>query len=65
LYGYAKIADGEKFEDAKKPGMMDLPGKAKFNRWQKFHDENLSAADAQKKYVEAVDALVAKYGLKQ
>ena len=34
-------------------------GKAKYNKWGEFKD--LSAADAQKKYVEAVKKLVAKY----
>lgn len=34
-------------------------GKAKYNKWQEHKD--LSAADAQKKYVEAVKKLVAKY----
>lgn len=34
-------------------------GKAKYNKWQEHKD--LSAADAQNKYVEAVKKLVAKY----
>jgi acyl-CoA-binding protein len=36
-----------------------LQGKAKHNKWAEVKD--LSAADAQKKYVAAVKKLVAKY----
>jgi acyl-CoA-binding protein len=39
--------------------MFCLKGKAKHNKWAEV--KNLSAADAQKKYVEAVKKLVAKY----
>jgi acyl-CoA-binding protein len=37
----------------------DLQGKAKHNKWAEVKD--LSAADAQKKYVAAVKKLVAEY----
>jgi len=36
-----------------------LQGKAKHNKWAEY--KGLSPADAQKKYVEAVKKLVAKY----
>lgn len=35
---------------------------AKYNAWKKVVDDGLSAADAQKKYIEYVEELKAKYG---
>ncbi|KAL1586207.1 hypothetical protein WHR41_05443 [Cladosporium halotolerans] len=48
-----------KYEDAPKPGMFDMAGKAKYNEWAKVKD--MKPEEAQKKYVEAVKKLVAKY----
>jgi acyl-CoA-binding protein len=39
--------------------VMAPQGKAKYNKWAEFKD--LSPEEAQKKYVEAVKKLVAKY----
>ena len=39
--------------------MSRFQGKAKYNKWAEFKD--LSAADAQKKYVKLVQDLTAKY----
>ncbi|ORY09495.1 acyl-CoA-binding protein [Clohesyomyces aquaticus] len=64
LYAYGKIANGEDFSAAKKPGMFDMVNKAKYNRWEKFHSEGVSKADAESKYVALVESLKGKYGTK-
>ncbi|KAL9090517.1 MAG: hypothetical protein Q9165_005278 [Trypethelium subeluteriae] len=64
LYGLYKIANGEKIENADKPGMFDLKGKAKYNQWQKLVNDGVTKADAEKKYVELVGSLKQKYGFK-
>ncbi|KAM0697718.1 hypothetical protein Q7P36_002572 [Cladosporium allicinum] len=60
LYALFKQGNQDpKFEDAPKAGAFDFKGKAKYNKWSEFKD--LSAADAQKKYVQLVKDLAAKY----
>lgn len=39
-------------------------GKAKRNKWQKYVDEGVSAADAEKAYIAKVAKLVQEHGLK-
>ncbi|KXJ85807.1 acyl-CoA-binding protein [Microdochium bolleyi] len=62
LYALFKISNGEDFEAAAKPGMFDLKGKAKYNAWSDKVKEGLSAEDAQKAYVDKVEALKASHG---
>ncbi|KAI9691272.1 MAG: hypothetical protein M1820_009803 [Bogoriella megaspora] len=64
LYGLYKIANGEDFTKASKPGMFDLKGKAKYGHWEKLHNDGVKKADAEKKYVELVNSLKQKYGFK-
>ncbi|KAF2734568.1 acyl CoA binding protein family [Polyplosphaeria fusca] len=61
MYAYGKIAKGE---EAKPAGVFDLKGKAKYNKYQEKVKEGVSQADAEKKYVELVEGLKSKYGLK-
>jgi len=61
LYAYAKVAQGQDFSAAKKPGMFDLTGKAKYNKWKEVVDAGTSQADADAKYVELGEQVVAKY----
>jgi diazepam-binding inhibitor (GABA receptor modulating acyl-CoA-binding protein) len=61
LYAYAKVAQGQDFSAAKKPGMFDLTGKAKYNKWKEVVDEGVSQQDADAKYVELGESLVKKY----
>ncbi|KAK4160778.1 acyl CoA binding protein-domain-containing protein [Cladorrhinum sp. PSN259] len=62
LYGLFKVANGEDFSAAAKPGMFDLKGKAKYNAWQKVVDDDLSAEEAQQKYVAKVEELKESLG---
>ncbi|KAF2002351.1 acyl CoA binding protein [Amniculicola lignicola CBS 123094] len=64
LYGYGKIADGQDISGVAKPGMFDMVGKAKYNHWTKLLSENMNKADAEKRYIELVDMLKAKYGVR-
>ncbi|KAF2433521.1 putative acyl-CoA-binding protein like protein [Tothia fuscella] len=64
LYGYAKIAKGEDISKAPKPGMFDIAGKTKRNKWQEFIDAGVTKDQAQKKYVEKFNDLKTKHGLK-
>ncbi|KAF2489279.1 hypothetical protein BU16DRAFT_567460 [Lophium mytilinum] len=65
LYAYAVIARAEKdLASTPKPGMFDLAGKAKRNKWEKYVNEGVKPADAEKAYVAKVDELVSKHGLK-
>ncbi|KAF2145250.1 uncharacterized protein K452DRAFT_316331 [Aplosporella prunicola CBS 121167] len=61
LYALAKIAKGEEVAQA---GMFDLKGKAKYNAWKKEVDAGVSASDAEKRYIELVETLKGKYGVK-
>ncbi|MCJ1457562.1 hypothetical protein MMC28_007930 [Mycoblastus sanguinarius] len=63
LYALFKTGNGEKFEDATKPGAFDFQGKYKYNAWKKVIEEDeTSGPDAQKKYVTLVNSLKGKYG---
>ncbi|KAH7031276.1 acyl-CoA-binding protein [Microdochium trichocladiopsis] len=62
LYALYKIANGEDFSAAPKPGMFDLKNKAKYSAWEKKVQSGISAEDAQKAYVEKVEALKASCG---
>lgn len=44
----------------KRPGMLDMKGRAKFDAWSK--NEGIAAADAMQKYVTLVHDLKTKYG---
>ncbi|KAI1514675.1 Acyl CoA binding protein [Pyrenophora tritici-repentis] len=61
LYGYAKIAEGKDFSAASKPGMFDMAGKAKYNKWKEFVDAGMSQKDAEDKYVKVGEDILAKY----
>lgn len=45
--------------NTERPGMFDLKGKAKWDNWNGLKD--MSQEEARKKYVDKVNALVAKY----
>ena len=45
-----------------RPGMFDMKGKAKWDNWNSR--KGTSKEDAAKKYIELVEGLVKKYGLK-
>ncbi|KAF3022048.1 hypothetical protein G7054_g8128 [Neopestalotiopsis clavispora] len=62
LYALYKVANGEDFSKAAKPGMFDLKGKAKYAAWQKEVDEGTTPELAQEKYVALVESLKAKLG---
>ncbi|KAF1913191.1 acyl-CoA-binding protein [Ampelomyces quisqualis] len=61
LYAYAKVAQGQDFGAAKKPGMFDLAGKAKYNKWKEVVDAGTSQQEADDKYVELGEQLLAKH----
>ncbi|KAH8728963.1 acyl-CoA-binding protein [Phaeosphaeriaceae sp. PMI808] len=61
LYAYAKVAQGQDHAAAKKPGMFDIAGKAKYNKWKDVVDDGTSAQDADKKYVALGEEILAKY----
>ncbi|CAO2652897.1 Nn.00g023080.m01.CDS01 [Neocucurbitaria sp. VM-36] len=61
LYAYAKVAEGKDFTAAKKPGMFDLAGKAKYNKWKEVVDAGTSQKEAEDKYVELGQELLAKH----
>ncbi|KAL8709352.1 MAG: hypothetical protein Q9220_005945 [cf. Caloplaca sp. 1 TL-2023] len=50
------------FADADKPGMFDIKGKYKYNAWKKVADEEMTAKQAQEKYVTLVNSLKGTYG---
>ncbi|KAF2673473.1 diazepam-binding inhibitor [Microthyrium microscopicum] len=64
LYGLAKIAQGEDISTKSAPGMFNFVAKEKYNAWKKLADEGISAADADKQYVELVNEYKTKYGIK-
>ncbi|KAF2035199.1 hypothetical protein EK21DRAFT_96956 [Setomelanomma holmii] len=61
LYAYAKVAQGQDFSAAKKPGMFDLTGKAKYNKWKEVADAGTSQKQADDKYVALGEELLAKH----
>jgi len=61
LYSFAKVAEGKDFSKAEKPGMFNVAGKAKYNKWKEQVDAGLSQKDAEAKYIELGNELVAKY----
>jgi len=64
LYAYSKIAKGEDISKATKPGMFDMQGKFKRNKWQEFIDAGITKDEATTKYVEKYNELKTKHGLK-
>ncbi|ETS83135.1 hypothetical protein PFICI_05011 [Pestalotiopsis fici W106-1] len=62
LYALFKVANGEDFSKAAKPGMFDLKGKAKYAAWQKEVDDSTTPEQAQEKYAALVETLKNKYG---
>ena len=56
LYAHYKQASAGDV-DGKRPGMMDMVGRAKYDAWAKL--EGLSQADAEAKYIGKVKALLA------
>ncbi|KAG9203436.1 hypothetical protein G6514_002803 [Epicoccum nigrum] len=61
LYAYAKIAEGKDFSKAEKPGMFNLTGKAKYNKWEEQVKAGLSQKDAEAKYIELGNELLKKH----
>ncbi|KAF3043788.1 hypothetical protein E8E12_010278 [Didymella heteroderae] len=61
LYAYAKVAEGKDFSKAEKPGMFNLAGKAKYNKWQEAVNAGLSQQDAEAKYIELGEQLLKKH----
>ncbi|KAF2824267.1 hypothetical protein CC86DRAFT_468434 [Ophiobolus disseminans] len=61
LYAHAKVAQGQDFSAAKKPGMFDLTGKAKYNKWKEVVDAGTSQKDADDQYVKFGEEILAKY----
>ncbi|OAL47922.1 hypothetical protein IQ07DRAFT_589407 [Pyrenochaeta sp. DS3sAY3a] len=61
LYAYAKVAEGKDFAAAPKPGMFELTAKAKYNKWKEVVDAGTTQQEAEDKYIEAGEAVLAKY----
>ncbi|EOA83934.1 hypothetical protein ACJQWK_01273 [Exserohilum turcicum] len=61
LYAYAKVAEGKDFGEAKKPGMFDLAGKAKYNKWKEVVDAGTTQQQAEEKYIEVGEQILAKH----
>ncbi|KAJ4363140.1 hypothetical protein N0V83_010260 [Neocucurbitaria cava] len=61
LYAYAKVAEGKDFSKAEKPGMFNLAGKAKYNKWQEAVNDGLTQKEAEAKYVALGQELLAKH----
>jgi acyl-CoA-binding protein len=55
LYAHYKQASAGNV-DGKRPGMMDMVGRAKYDAWAKL--EGMSQKDAEKAYVAKVNALL-------
>ena len=55
LYKQATVGDC----DTSRPGMLDPKGRAKWDKWN--GNKDMSKADAEKKYVEIANSLIAKY----
>jgi diazepam-binding inhibitor (GABA receptor modulating acyl-CoA-binding protein) len=58
LYGLFKQATAGEASGAKKPGRLDLVGKAKYNAWSKL--AGMPADDAKTTYIETVDRLLGR-----
>ncbi|XP_055912784.1 acyl-CoA-binding protein [Eupeodes corollae] len=58
LYKQATVGDC----NTDKPGFLDFKGKAKWEAWNKIKGK--SSDDAQKEYVDKVNALIASIGIK-
>ena len=56
LYKQATAGDAS----GKRPGMLDIKGRAKFDAWKKR--KGMSREQAMQQYVELVDGLVERYG---
>ena len=61
LYAYAKVAEGKSIDEAKKPGMFDLAGKAKYNKWKEVADAGTTAEKAEQEYIKLAEELLAKH----
>jgi len=61
LYAYAKIAEGKDISQAEKPGMFNLTAKAKYNHWDKVVKEGVTQEQAEEKYIQLGEELLAKY----
>ncbi|KAF1834031.1 hypothetical protein BDW02DRAFT_551214 [Decorospora gaudefroyi] len=61
LYAYAKVAEGKDFGEAKKPGMFDMAGKAKYNKWKEVVDAGTTQQEAEDKYVALGEQVLTKY----
>ncbi|CAI9635948.1 acyl binding protein [Alternaria burnsii] len=61
LYAYAKVAEGKDINDAKKPGMFDLAGKAKYNKWKEVVDAGTTQKQAEDEYVKTAEEILAKH----
>ena len=59
LYGLYKQATAGNAR-GKRPGLLDLRGRAKFDAWQRLQGQGREAC--QREYVELVQKLEAKYG---
>ena len=55
LYKQATVGDC----NTDRPGMFDPKGRAKWDKWD--GNKGMSKADAEKKYVEVANSLIAKY----
>ena len=58
LYAYFKQASTGDVQ-GKKPGMLDLKGRAKYEAWE--HQKGMAKEDAMGKYVDLVSELLEKY----
>ena len=58
LYGLFKQATVGEASSAKKPGRLDLVGKAKYGAWSKL--AGIPADDAKTRYIETVDRLLGR-----
>ncbi|EUC29260.1 hypothetical protein COCVIDRAFT_35668 [Bipolaris victoriae FI3] len=61
LYANAKIAQGADINAAKKPGMFDLTGKAKYNKWKEVADAGTTQEQAEQEYIKTGEEVLAKY----
>ncbi|TID23389.1 gb [Venturia nashicola] len=64
FYGWAKVASGADFAEAKRPGGFDFQGKYKYGAWEKVVMAGLSKERAQEEYVKRFEELKNKHGLK-
>ncbi|CAG0881850.1 unnamed protein product [Cyprideis torosa] len=57
LYKQATVGD----VNTQRPGMLDLKGKAKWDRWES--KKGLTTGQAEKNYVVLAEELISKYGM--